>query len=65
MEKFSPKSNKASASPQEEIGIVIATNVLKERYTNRTLLNKKETQKINEKPRIIASIGLISKSENH
>lgn len=34
-------------------------NLIKEKYRNETLLNKKEAKKMNEKPRIICSMGLL------
>ena len=37
-------------------------NIVKEKYRNETLVNKKETKKMDEKPRIICSMGLVKKS---
>ncbi len=36
--------------------------LVKEKYKNETLVNKKETKKMDEKPRIICSMGLVKKS---
>ncbi|MDE0118449.1 MAG: hypothetical protein OXM55_00375 [Bdellovibrionales bacterium] len=37
-------------------------NLVMEKYKNETLVNKKETKKMDEKPRIIRSMGLLKKS---
>ena len=37
-------------------------NLVREKYQNETLVNKKETKKMDEKPRIISSMGLIKKT---
>ena len=37
-------------------------NLVREKHRNETLLNKKETKKMDEKPRIICSMGLVKKS---
>ena len=37
-------------------------NLVREKYSSETLLNKKETKKMDEKPRIICSMGLVKKS---
>ena len=37
-------------------------NLVREKHRNETLVNKKETKKLDEKPRIICSMGLVKKS---
>ena len=37
-------------------------NLVKEKHKNETLVNKKETKRLDEKPRIICSMGLVKKS---
>jgi len=36
-------------------------NLVREKHRNETLVNKKETKRMDEKPRIICSMGLIKK----